>query len=176
MLKHFGRSPSPQTAYFTVVCCIRVPDAVADWTPLARWAEQTLAADAKDVDRLSVLGAVLYRAGRFDEAARRLHQAEAAFQKTPVPSAAWSIAYTWLFLALTHERLGHADQARQWLDRAVREIDNPPAATAKMNRLWVRQQAFRLLRREAEQQLQGSTNGPRQPDKKAEPPPQAPGR
>jgi tetratricopeptide (TPR) repeat protein len=176
MLKRFGRSSSPQTAYFTVVCCTRVPDAVVDWTPLARWAEQTLAADAKDVDRLSALGAVLYRAGRFEEAARRLHQAEDAFQKAPVPSPAWSIAYTWLFLALTHERLGHAEQARQWLDKAVREIDHPPAATAKVNRSWVRQQAFRLLRREAEQQIRGSPGGPRQPDKKAEPPPQAPGR
>jgi tetratricopeptide (TPR) repeat protein/tRNA A-37 threonylcarbamoyl transferase component Bud32 len=176
MLQHFGRSPNPQTAYFTVVCCSRVPDAVEDWTPLAHWAEQTLAADAKNVDQLSALGAVLYRAGRFDEAARRLHQAEAAFQKAPVPSPAWSIAYTWLFLALTHGRLGHADQAGQWLDKAVREIDNPPAATAQVNRLWIRQQAFRLLRREAEQQLRGSTSGPRQPGKKAEPPPQAPGR
>jgi hypothetical protein len=68
-----------------------------------------------------------------------------------VPSAAWSIAYTWLFLALTHERLGHAEQARQWLDKAVREIEPPPAERAKDPApTWNRKLTLQLLRGEAE--------------------------
>ena len=33
-------------------------------------------------------------------------------------------AYTWFFLAMTHHRLGHADEAKQWLDKARAETDN----------------------------------------------------
>ena len=110
----------------------------------------TIAADPTKVDRLTALGAVLYRAGRFEAAARRLTEAEAAFQKANRPASA--IAYTWLFLAMTHERLSHRERAREWLAKAVREIDEPPAERAKDpgRSRWYRQLTLRLLRGEAE--------------------------
>ena len=84
----------------------------------------------------------------FEEAARRLTEADAAFGKGKNPE--WPGAYTWLFLALAHERLGHTQQAREWLAKAVCDIEQPPSERAGLNRGWTRQLTFRLLCREAE--------------------------
>ena len=53
---------------------------------------------------------------------------------------------------MTHERLSHREQATQWLAKAIREIDEPPAERAKDPGLsrWNRQLTLRLLRGEAE--------------------------
>ena len=32
--------------------------------------------------------------------------------------------FPWLLLAMSHERLGHHAEARQWLDKAIRSIDD----------------------------------------------------
>jgi uncharacterized protein HemY len=150
MRENFRRSASPEAALWTVWTCIQVPDAMEDWTPLTQWAEKTLAAAPNNVSRLNALGALLYRAGRFEEAVRRLLEADAAFQQANRPTL--TIAYTWLFLALAQERLGHPAEARQWLAKAVRAIDQSPAETAKdpSARRWNRRLTLGLLRREAE--------------------------
>ena len=153
----------------TVWTCIQVPDAIEDWTPLTHWAEKTLTADPNSFDRLNALGALLYRAGRFEEAARRLREADAAFRQANRPTM--TIASTWLFLALAHERLGHPDEARQWLAKAVREIDQPSPERAKINQVWNRRLTLGLLRREAEALVGRADNktdhqGPKDTEKK----------
>ncbi len=96
------------------------PTATDDWTRPLGWMDHALARlaafekanpTAKDQIRqtrhvfLNTRGAVLYRAGRFEEAARTLREGialdprDAAFQD-------------WLFLALAEHRLGHADDAK----------------------------------------------------------------
>jgi WD40 repeat protein/tetratricopeptide (TPR) repeat protein len=90
-----------------------------------------------------------YRAGRFDIAAA---QVRAALKAEP----AWDAQpLDWLLLALACQRLGQADKARQWLDKALRWADEssaraPPEAVAALP-LPAREDrlAFRLLRREA---------------------------
>jgi tetratricopeptide (TPR) repeat protein len=153
MLQHFGPSAKPDDVNWTVWTCIQLPDGVDDWTKLVQWAEKALAADPNDFFRLTTLGAVLYRAGRFDEAVRRLTEAEAAFKKAKARVS--TIAYTWLFLAMAEERRGHAEQAREWLARAVREIEQPPAERPNDPGVdtWCRRLALRLLRGEAEKLL-----------------------
>jgi tetratricopeptide (TPR) repeat protein len=59
------------------------------------------------------LGAAYYRAGRFEEAVRTLD--EAARQ-----DPGWTYSEVWPMLALAHHRLGHASEARHWLERAGR--------------------------------------------------------
>ena len=166
MRQHFGRSVSPEAVHWTVWTCIQISDGVDDWTKLAQWAEKTLAKDPNDFVRLTTLGAVLYRAGRFEEAARRLTDAEAAFKKDKARPS--TIAYTWLFRAMAEERLGHAQQAREWLAKAVREIEHPPAERAKDPGVgsWRRWLTFRLLRGEAEALLKIN----KQPEKKEQKP------
>ena len=88
-------------------------------------------------DTVTTLGAVLYRAGRSDQAIGRLEEALRARgdQGDPRDCA---------FLALAHHRLGHRDEARRWLDR-LRE-HRPSGDPA---RFWDELE-IRLLRSEAE--------------------------
>jgi tetratricopeptide (TPR) repeat protein len=148
MLAHFSSSLSPEAVDITPWTCIQIPDGLDDWSRLVQLTEKTLAADRDNGDRLATLGAVLYRAGRFQEAARRLTEAEAAFLKAKDPAK--TMAYTCLFLAMTQKRLGHAEQAKEWLAKAVREIDQPSPERAKINQAWNRRLTLGLLRRETE--------------------------
>ena len=59
-------------------------------------------------DRLNTLGAILYRAGRFEEAVRQL-------ERSVEVHGAGGTPYDALFLAMAHHQLGHADEARRWL-------------------------------------------------------------
>lgn len=70
---------------------------------------------------LRTLGGVLYRAGRYEDALKRLD--ECVQMKLPSPYHT-----EWAFLAMTHHRLGHAKEAQAWLDKLQAEVDrsNPP--------------------------------------------------
>ena len=65
----------------------------------------------------------------------------------------FSPAYTWFFLAMTHHRLGHAEEARQWLEKAVnwtkKETEGKIEGAAPLS--WNRRLTLEILRREAEQ-------------------------
>jgi serine/threonine protein kinase/Tfp pilus assembly protein PilF len=155
MLERFGRSPALQANYFTVWTCALAPDAVADWERPLQLARQACAAGPKNFDNLLNLGAVLYRAGRFEEAAQRLTEAQAAFAETTDPLS--SIIYTWLFLAMTEQRLGHGQQAKQFLAKAVKDIEHPSAdrpGHGSTRRWWTRRVTLQILRHEAEEVLQ----------------------
>jgi tetratricopeptide (TPR) repeat protein len=88
-------------------------------------------------NHLNTLGAALYRAGRFAEAARRL---EEAIQKR----RGVGMAEEWVFLAMAQQRLGHHDEARRWLDQLR---DDSPSVDGPG--FWSELQV-RLLRAEAE--------------------------
>src|SRR5439155_26254291 len=91
------------------------------------------------------LGAALYRAGRFAAAAGQLREAGAL-----KPDPRTSPCYTWLFLAMAHQRQGNADEARRWLAKAVEALDSE-----LVNAPWNRRLTLQLLRREAEELVEG---------------------
>ena len=73
---------------------------------------------------------------------------------------------TWFFLAMAHHRLGHADEARRWLEKATQATEEalkppaePPGKSAEPSGAippdWKRKLTLQLLRREAEEQIQG---------------------
>jgi hypothetical protein len=69
---------------------------------------------------------------------------------------------TWadyLFLAMAQQRLGRADEARKWLERAGQALDKEAPAD------WGRRLQQEVLRREAEQLLRGAADTPGQPGK-----------
>jgi tetratricopeptide (TPR) repeat protein len=112
------------------------------------------------------LGAALYRAGRFDDAAKQLTKASAL-----PPSQQTAMAYTWFFLSMTHHRLGHTDEARRWLEKGIQATEEalkPPAEPAEKSTTaagtipppWNRKLTLQLLRREAEEQIQGPRGKP----------------
>jgi tetratricopeptide (TPR) repeat protein len=94
-------------------------------------------------DALWVLGAALYRAGRSEEAIRRLNESNQARDDAGDPK-------TFAFLALTHYRLGHRDEAGRWLDKlmAYRPKEGAEYSWDDVD--------IRILRREAESLILGS--------------------
>jgi eukaryotic-like serine/threonine-protein kinase len=165
IVTRFGTSSDPNAVFWTVWTCVLAPDAVADWRPVVQLAEKAVADDPKNCDKLQGLGAVLYRAGRYQEAAKQLAEAEAAFPETQSPRT--SPDYTGLFQAMTLHRLSRSDEAQQQLRRAVNDIDQPSEQTKIANAAWNRRLTLRLLRQEAEDLLkQGSGAKDQEPERK----------
>jgi WD40 repeat protein/predicted Zn-dependent protease len=151
LLREAGAKPNPVVANTVAMACALGPDAVADWgAPLALMeharaalAGLALPAEQKSAiehDFLNTQAAVLYRAGRPEAAIDRLHAALALRPRL-------GVLHDWLFLALAEHRLGHADKARDWLDKALR---NKPKQTADFS--WETLEV-ELLCREAREQL-----------------------
>jgi tetratricopeptide (TPR) repeat protein len=86
---------------------------------------------------LNTLGAALYRAGRFEEAIRRLEEGIKLRNGTGIPQY-------WPFLAMAHHRLGHRDQAHRYLE----SLRSHQPRTVP-NWFWI-EVRIRLLRSEAE--------------------------
>ncbi len=133
------RTTNPDMANSVAWSCILAPRAVADPQTLVRLAE--LAVTGFPAERkhlaLNTLGAALYRAGRFDDAIRRLEEGmrlrNAVDEPLDLP-----------FLAMAHHRLGHHDEAHRLLDRLR---NRQPDTNA--NRFWDELE-IRLLRSQAE--------------------------
>jgi hypothetical protein len=82
--------------------------------------------------------------------------------------------YSWFFLAMAHHRLGHAPEARQWLDKAIQATDRtlgaspapaqPPPGDSDPAGVtppaWNRRLTLDLLRREAVELLKTDTRVP----------------
>jgi hypothetical protein len=92
---------------------------------------------------LGTLGAALYRAERFDDAVRRIEEAIKRQGKGGAPQ-------DWLFLAMAHHRLGHAPQARKWLDQTIRAIEQADPKQPAPAASWSDRIEIQLLRREAQ--------------------------
>jgi tetratricopeptide (TPR) repeat protein len=106
--------------------------------------------------RRHILGLACYRAGRLNQAAAQL--AEADDPSWGPHSASWPV------LAMVHQRLGHAAEARRWLEQAneqwlklsplARAIDSPTALTPA-NWPWQDWTIFEFLLAEANTSILG---------------------
>jgi tetratricopeptide (TPR) repeat protein len=149
--------------------CTLSPNSGTDSARIVSLAEKAIATSSKgqgyvnqDHWHVNQLGAALYRARRFAEAVKRLTEAT-ELSAHPYRS---NMLHTWFFLAMAHHRLGHADLARRWLEKAIQgteEALKSPAETqgkpansdGAIPPNWHRRLTLRLLRREAEQLIQG---------------------
>ena len=155
MVKRFSQTKDPDAAHWVAWTCVLAPRAVADLAKAVRLAEQAVSSKPDEDAYVGTLGAVLYRAGRFDDAIQRLEGLSAGWEKAGKTPTRTSPAYAWFLLAMAHHRLGHADEARAYLERAVKRTEEelgakPPAS-------WNRRLTLRLLRREAEALLAVTT-------------------
>jgi serine/threonine protein kinase/WD40 repeat protein/tetratricopeptide (TPR) repeat protein len=127
--------------------CALAPRSGVDTAELVRQAERAHAGNRGQYTYLRNLGVCLYRAGRFEEALRRLQEAAKAQADSPM---------TWLLLALVHQRLGHADEAARWFRRARPRVD---AILKGDNRplLWIERAGLCVLRREVDAVLSQPT-------------------
>jgi serine/threonine protein kinase/WD40 repeat protein/Flp pilus assembly protein TadD len=154
MLERFGEG-----ATWT---CTLTSNSGADPARIASLAEKALAESSRDHWHVNQLGAALYRAGRFDEAVKRLTEAT---ELNPGQYRT-NMLCTWFFLAMAHQRLGHTAEARRWLDKAVQGTEEalklstePPGKHIQPNRAllpphWNQKLTLQLLRREAEELFQ----------------------
>jgi WD40 repeat protein len=90
-----------------------VPDSRIDAAELVGLARFGVEADPQSWQARELLGAALYRDGKAAEALRELDE---ALRQHGAAGSLWSR----LFLALAHRRLGHAQQAQEWRDKAER--------------------------------------------------------
>jgi WD40 repeat protein/tetratricopeptide (TPR) repeat protein len=134
LLRRFpDRWDSPRIQWDVPVCAL-APGALADLTPALRVAAEEVKGRHPDLNwPHRRYGALLYRAGRFEEALREL---ERAVKRGGTP---WDP----LFLAMCHHRLGHRKEANQWLARF--RLDGHGYDTR-----WDGQLELWLLHREAE--------------------------
>ena len=113
LLQDFANADDPAVAARFVWTCCTVPRALTDYAPAVALAEKTVN-NGRTYPGLRALGATLYRAGKFESAARRLQEAVALQEQSPA---------AWLFLAMAHHRTSHADEAAKWFKRADRWME-----------------------------------------------------
>jgi WD40 repeat protein len=108
-LNKFAAKHDAMAAARVAYASIYGPNAEADMPTLIR-----LAVESRPVTPGErIVGAALYRAGRFDEALEAFHKSELHFHPR---------AWDWLFRAMIESRLGHAEKAREMLENARRWI------------------------------------------------------
>src|SRR5439155_26126944 len=122
--------------------------------------------DPQRPEYLNGLGALLYRAGRYDEALRRLQEAAGVPQH-----AFWNVdgrgaggrVYNALFQAMAYARLGHTAETRgslgqavQWFEEFQRQSEPAGGDAPAVPLPWWQKLEFQLLRREAEALMDGA--------------------
>ena len=116
MIERCGKAGGPRS-YHVARTCTLAPDAVADASLPGRLAEKELKDSAREFWSLTEQGALAYRAGRFQQAVPFFEQ---SLQADPRPGRA---VLNWLWLALAKQRLGKAEEARRWLNKAQAWLD-----------------------------------------------------
>jgi tetratricopeptide (TPR) repeat protein len=123
------------------------PHAVDDFDQIVKRGHEFAAID-KSHFSLYVLGAALYRAGQYVQAAERLEESSAAYHHDPLPPGAAYEGrnYQQLFLAMTKWQRGQRDEARRLMAETLpaveKELQSPSSA-------WNRRATLELLRAEA---------------------------
>jgi tetratricopeptide (TPR) repeat protein len=159
MLEQFGKTPDPSIAYWVAWTFVLAADAAGDPAVTVQLAEKAVASAPKDYHYLNTLGAALYRAGRYEEAVRRLGEAATAYKRDF--GFRQPLVYNWFFLAMAHHRLGQAEEARKRLDQAVKWVEQAGEEKGKDAAItlpmpWNRRLTLQLLRREAETLIHGA--------------------
>jgi tetratricopeptide (TPR) repeat protein len=116
MVERCGKAADLRAGHVARACTL-APNAVAEPALLGRLAEKELRASAKQFWSLTEQGALAYRAGQYQEAVPLF---ELSLKADPKPGRA---VVNWLWLALAHQRLGKAEEARRWLDKAQAWLD-----------------------------------------------------
>jgi WD40 repeat protein/serine/threonine protein kinase/tetratricopeptide (TPR) repeat protein len=140
-----------QVAWF----CLVGPAAPADRATALRLAAQAARENPRAFHMINTHGAALYRVGRYKEALPVLEHGVAVH-------GSGGRVWDWVFLAMVHHRLGHAAEARKWLDQTVDWLDQstpdkPKDARSGIPIGWDAWIGMQLLRYEAEALIRGSS-------------------
>ena len=149
-----GPELASRVAHEVAWACALGPRAVDDYSPVVKLAELAAASEPSS-SRLNTLGAILYRSGRFEAAVQQLRRAVELRGDDGTP-------YDAFFLAMAHQQLGHAEEARRWLRLGT--IVDPVAigrpGTVRENS-WMRGLELEILRREASAMIEPIHSSPK---------------
>jgi tetratricopeptide (TPR) repeat protein len=149
MLEHFSQSEIPDIQRWVAWTCVLGPDAIEDLTQSVKLAEWALESDPENDHYRNTLGAILYRAGRFEEAVEKLTKLANAREETGQYPQQTSPAYAWYFLAMAQHQLGNIDESLKYYNKAVKRAEQELAG----NPPWNRKITLQLLEAEAESLL-----------------------
>jgi tetratricopeptide (TPR) repeat protein len=148
LLDNLNEKDKPPATNPVVWTCTLAPGAFEDYARLVALAEDAVDGDPKNWVYNHTLGAAQYRAGELDTAIQRLNQAVSVEGKG-------GQVRDWLFLAMAYQRLGHPEDGKRWLEKAIRGMQ--PAHGGQSNEAnrakplsWSRRLDLLVLRREAE--------------------------
>jgi serine/threonine protein kinase/Flp pilus assembly protein TadD len=146
MLRRFRDSQQPDELHFAAWTCVLAADAVDDYAPAIELARRAVELRPDDWTNGQTLGAVLFRAGHFEEALNDLTKsadAKGTLKSAPV--------YSWYLLALTHHKLGHPEDARRWYDQATESTRKLLASESAAGSpvAWNRRLTLELLKAES---------------------------
>jgi WD40 repeat protein/tetratricopeptide (TPR) repeat protein len=141
MLKRFGTTRDAGAAgVFAWNYCL-APAARSELEPVLKMLDKVAPAD------VACRGLLLYRLGRFEEAVNCLNETIARSPNKEGRGA------DWFFLAMSHHRLGHGEEAERWLAKAVRYTKQVQNARERLE--------LQILQREAEALINGQAEPPR---------------
>jgi tetratricopeptide (TPR) repeat protein len=148
-LESYAASRAAAEGYWVAWICALAPEAGVDIARVIRLAEKALAENPTSHFHVRAHGAALLRAGKFEDAEKQLKKAAQA----GLPDA-------WLLLSITYQRWGKKDEAKTWLDKADRWLEETktkkladPAAKGQTRwelLSWEERLALQIFRREAE--------------------------
>jgi tetratricopeptide (TPR) repeat protein len=136
LLNRFGKTEDAFIANNVAWPCALGPEAVPDLKPAVALAHLAVQSEPKNANYRNTLGAILFRAGEYQEAVRVLNESIRLHDKG-------GTALDYLFLTMAYHKFGQADEARTWLDKGLR-VNPGEKSLSDNDRL-----ELQLLRREA---------------------------
>jgi hypothetical protein len=157
MLERFKPIDDSTAAIRVASACSLAAEAVSDFPGLIEVSERSTRWEERNG---WAVGAVLFRAGRLEDALKRFER---------MPQSSQPRARDLLFLAMIHCTLGHGSEARRFLEQAdhwIREADRAPSGIEGTTPRWSdlsERPCTLLLRREADVVIRFDTDFPANP-------------
>jgi S1-C subfamily serine protease/HEAT repeat protein len=148
VLRHFYPTDNPETLYLVARIASLAAGSAADPERVVPMAERVVATRGS-AWYLHTLAVAHYRAGQYDKAAQQCQESMKADPR-------WANVLNGFVLAMAHQRLGHAEEGRQWLDKSTRWMTQASQARPKETPVdlpvpsWCDRLELQLLRREAD--------------------------
>ena len=141
LVKEFGATQSPDRANDVVWLLCLAPQALPSYDLPVRMMRQVAETPSLRNNVFNTYGAILFRAGRYQEAIEILHQATKYHPDGGTP-------FDFVFLAMAHQALSQTNEAQAYLGRAQRS-----AVAGGFETRWKWRTEFALLQKEAEQSI-----------------------
>jgi tetratricopeptide (TPR) repeat protein len=146
LVEKWGVKKAVAPASLIAWTCSVVPDSGVDLNPLIEVLAKSSTSSSQDpYVRLRALGAAQFRSGKWEESLKTSQDAM-RLSKQPAP-------YSAIFLAMSHAKLKHTEDARKWLTKARHLTD---IQKDKKSLPWQEQIALGIALREAEELLKES--------------------